>query len=300
MSVALLLPVIATGLWVLLTDRISRTCSYAELCVNWQKSWPLERGKYLPTRLDPLLSALNIVRPVMVEVEPGVRLVLNPADVVDMQVLATGYWERQVWDWVAPHLSPGGSFIDVGAHIGTFTIRAAKIVGKTGRVVAIEPNPNTADLLKFNVAASGWDDVVHVQQSACADEPGRLRLFVGSRINTGIASLSRQNVVEHGASGEAYFEVEVLTLDQIVESVGLSRIDVVKIDTEGAETKVLIGARNSIRKFRPPVVLETIDSQLRNMGSSLVELEAVLRDFGYVKKRQGPNDAEWAPAGVNP
>ena len=287
--------VVLTGVWVALTDKVSRARTYAAVCLSWETHWPFTRGVYLPLRLLPVLNALDIVTPVRAEIEPGVNLMLNPADVVDMRMLATGFWNREVWDWVAAHLSPGATFIDVGAHIGTFTIRAAKIVGPAGRVVAVEPNPITAQMLRDNVAASNWTRVVHVREAACAENPGRMTLFAGSEMNSGVASLSRTNVVDHGSDGRVSFDVEVLPLDHIVENGGLSRIDVIKIDTEGAETVVLRGARKSIRRFRPVIVLETLDSQLVNMGSSTAELEALLRELGYSKSRQGLTDAEWVP-----
>ncbi len=184
--------------------------------------------------------------------------------------------------------------IDIGAHIGTFTLKAAKTVGGQGRVVAIEPNPETFAKLRDNVAFNKFTQVSLIQ-AACGDRPGCLRLFWGSKVNTGLASLSKANVIDSGADGRRSVEVDVIPLDRIVEQAGLSRVDVIKIDTEGAETMIVKGATNTLARFRPFMVLETVDHHLTNMGSSLTQLDALMLSLGYEISRRISADTQWVP-----
>ena len=294
--VALALLVLA-GAGLFAMGPVSRARLYARTNLLWTDHWPFPRGKYLPTRAAPFLRSTGLVTPVRYNVEPGVSFLLDPASVVDSVILVTGHFDREIWDWMAPSLPPGGVLIDVGAHIGSMSIYGAKAVGPQGRVISVEPNPGTIIRLQDNIAASGWHNVA-VEPVACGASEGRLKLFLGSNINSGVASLSQANAVEHGAPGSAV-EVDVVPLDRIVSRQGLDRIDVIKIDTEGAETQVLAGGRESILRFHPVIVLETIDRQLRNMGSSKADLESLLRSYGYQKTREaadGENE-EWRPAG---
>ena len=231
--------------------------------------------------------------------EPGVSFLLDPLNLIDSTVLLTGHFDKEVWGWIDAGLRKGSTFVDVGAHIGTMTIYGAKAVGPAGRVIAVEPNPSTLKRLRDNIAASGWLNVT-VEPVACGAASGRLRLYLGPETNTGVASLSKENAVAHGGSGQTV-DVDILRLDDIVTRQGLNRIDVIKIDTEGAETQVLTGARESILRFHPVIVLETIESQLVNMGSSKAELESLLRSYGYHQTRVDSDreNEEWRPASSN-
>jgi FkbM family methyltransferase len=274
------------------TKPVDRSRSYARLLAAWSER-PFPRGEQCLISIRPFLYKTGIVPQVRIDVEPGISFLLDPVDLIDRSLLLTGGWEAELWIWMTPHLPVGGSFVDIGAHIGSHTLRAAKMVGEQGRVVAIEPNPIIAARLRDNIAASRWGNI-HVQQVACAEKAGKLRLFAGGDFNTGTASLSLDHALAHGGPGN-WFEVEVLPLDQILGPLALQRLDMIKVDTEGAETRVLRGAEASIRKYRPVLVLETVDGHLRKMGSSLPELEALLGDFGYRKGRYDEHNSEWLP-----
>jgi hypothetical protein len=71
------------------------------------------------------------------------------------------------------------------------------------------------------------------------------------------------------------------TLDDIIRDTGVSRVDVVKIDVEGAEMLVLKGAVNTLARYHPMVIVELLDAQLRAMGSSEAEVRAFLQAHGY-------------------
>ena len=124
--------------------------------------------------------------------------------------------------------------IDVGAHVGFFTVKAAREAGKNGLVVAMEPEPNNAALLAENVRLAGLNNVVVLKEAAGArQEKSKLYLIGGT---------GRAHSLIH--QGQDYIEVQVSTLDDIIGRLGLKRVDYVKIDVEGAELEVLRGAEN--------------------------------------------------------
>jgi hypothetical protein len=115
-----------------------------------------------------------------------VSLQLDPEDVVQRLLLMDGNWEPQVWQGIAPHLREGCVFMDVGAHIGYYSLKAARMVGASVRVVALEPNPATRDLLEGNVAARRAVNVV-IQSFACCDRECDLTLYEGPASHTATA-----------------------------------------------------------------------------------------------------------------
>src|SRR5437868_2900333 len=109
----------------------------------WTRAWPIEFGKHAVQDLTPLLTKIGMLRPARVTVEPAVNFLLDPRDLVPLTILRTGEWQPEVWESLSPKLREGSVFLDVGAHIGYFSLKAAPKVGKTGRVIAFEPNPET-------------------------------------------------------------------------------------------------------------------------------------------------------------
>jgi FkbM family methyltransferase len=215
-------------------------------------------------------------------------MLLDPSDYVSDEILETGRWEPECWAAIKEHLPIGGTFIDVGAHIGYFSLKAAKIVGATGRVIAIEANPDTVRKLCDNVKASGATTIA-VQPVACADSDGVLELFASRRCNTGKASLSRDNAVQPGSASSVY-HVRARPLDTIVQEISASGVDVIKIDVEGAELLVLRGAQQTLARYSPVLILELIDKLLQSMGTSAADVMEFLHCVGYrPRQRIGEN-----------
>ena len=264
--------------------RVLTVRSYVRLDRAWARSFPMNRGKGLVHRLDPLLTRAGLLKPVRVEVEPGVNLLLDPNDDVSRTILisAASRWEPEVWDAISAGLPEGAVFLDVGAHIGYDTLKASVKVGAAGRVVAFEPNPNTLTLLRSNIAASGAANVI-VQPVACSDTDTTLTLFdstLGG--NSGSSSLSQQNA---GPATRTY-TVRARPIDDVIAELGLKRVDVLKADVEGAELLVLRGAAQTLRRYHPKLVLEEVPRQLANMNTSIEELEAFIKSVGYTTMRQ--------------
>lgn len=125
----------------------------------------------------------------------------------------------------------GEMVIDVGAHVGLFTVKARKAVGEDGLVVAIEPEPKNAALLSENVEKHGFKNVVVVKKAA-GNYKGKVKLYLspGSRGHSLLPI--RPSSINVGMD----------TLDNIAAELGLTRVDFIKIDVEGAELDVLEGA----------------------------------------------------------
>jgi FkbM family methyltransferase len=159
-----------------------------------------------------------------------------------------GTWEPDVVNAVVSMVKAGTTAIDIGAHIGYYTLLLAKCVGPAGRVISFEPLPVNFALLEQNVRLNR---LRHVQMNAQAvfSRNEELTITVPDHApNSGDASvLSTQ--------GTKRFRVPAITLDSFCSSTGL-RPDFLKMDVEGAEYDVLLGAKETIAQSRPKMLIE--------------------------------------------
>jgi len=151
-------------------------------------------------------------------------------------------------------LHPGSGAIDVGASLGEWTVPLARAVGSTGRVLAVEPVPRSAAALEATLAANSLRQA-QVVRCAVGDHEGSVELAVpvvtSARSDTGTA---RIGVV---GPGHQTLSVCIRTLDSLAGEFGLDRVDLIKVDVEGHERRVLDGAASILERFRPTLVIET-------------------------------------------
>jgi FkbM family methyltransferase len=183
-------------------------------------------------------------------------------------------------------LRPGDVFLDCGSNIGYFSVLAWKLVGPGGRVISIEANPVTFELLKRNLAANGFGEPVHCALSTTG---GEVELFVPLE-GDAYSSLKIGGLVK--ADGVHTYKVKAKTVDQVVSDADLKRVDFIKIDVEGADLEVLRSAVETIRRFRPRVCIEYSVTTWGSFGSTSEQLLSLLADLRYeamlfdVKKKQ--------------
>jgi len=142
--------------------------------------------------------------------------------------------------------------VDIGAHIGRYTLRAAS---KASKVIAVEPDPSNFRLLESNVALNGLSNVVLVSKAMSSRAGPRLLRRAG-RSNTGMSTLLPDSSGREASSEDIIVDGE--TLDHLVGAHALSRIDWLKIDVEGHEVAVLEGAPAALRVTQK-MVLEVTD-----------------------------------------
>ena len=190
-----------------------------------------------------------------------------------------GSFEPNEFAFVNRFLKAGMVFVDVGANDGYYSLFAARRVGPTGRVVAVEPSSRERANLQRNIERNGLDNV-RVVSAALGAMAGVADLRLAQDAHSGHNTLGK---FAHDDVQAARLErVNVQTLDAVASELGLGRIDFVKIDVEGAEASVVAGARSVLTTMRPWMLLEVNDGALRAQGTGAEALLAVLRrELGY-------------------
>jgi FkbM family methyltransferase len=148
--------------------------------------------------------------------------------------------EDEILDQFNP--KSGDIVVDVGAHIGLYSLIAAKRVGPGGKVIAIEPDPENCSLLQRNVELNGLTNVTILQRAAFSSS-SKLKLYLPGK-ERGFTKLS--TIMTNRAVTEEFLEVDATTLDQLMLHQGLTEVNWIKIDVEGAELEVLKGATVTI------------------------------------------------------
>ena len=190
-----------------------------------------------------------------------------------------GSFEPNEFSFLDEFLKPGMVFVDVGANDGYFSLFAAHRVGTTGVVVAIEPSTRERINLRRNLIRNGFANI-HVVSTALGAASGEADLRLAQSTHSGHNTLGRFAYDDVKAANIE--RVTLKTLDQVATELGLSRIDFVKIDVEGAEASVVAGARSVLTSMRPLMLLEINDRALSAQGATAQTLLTCLRDdFRY-------------------
>lgn len=165
-------------------------------------------------------------------------MLVRTDDSVGRVLAISGVWEPNVTAAFARLLSPGDVCVDIGAHIGYYTLLASRLVGPDGHVYAFEPSPVNYRSLASNLARNGVANVTALQIAVGAIST-RADLYEGPGTNTGGATLSPLLGARRG--GQPVVEVEVRPVADSIPEADWARIRVIKIDVEGYEVEVLRG-----------------------------------------------------------
>jgi FkbM family methyltransferase len=229
-----------------------------------------QRGQAIAERTASRLSALQL-RGVIPLPSVGLVLCRNPLgyvavpadDLATIGALADGVLPRPgTLKFIEKHLKPGGTFVDVGANVGLFSLMAARVVGPGGRVIAIEPAPVVAAALRATISANGLESLVRAEEVAAGAERGLGTLSVTSncRLSTLLPA-----VLPPGAQASTVV-TEVVPLDEILGDVVP---DVVKISVGGWELKVLDGMQGLLAAHPDIILVMEFDpAHIRSTGLS--------------------------------
>jgi FkbM family methyltransferase len=203
----------------------------------------------------------------------GFAIYVQDDDVAVGQHVKEDKYEPHVTRLFRARVRPGMHVLDIGANIGYYTMLSASLVGPTGSVIAIEPNPESVKLLEASRQENGFDNVT-VFQVAAGREPGLLVMhgFYSNAMTSAVPESAAALVTSKTVPA---FPVDVLVPRE-------KKIDFVKIDVEGAEYNALLGAKELLERSHPTIVSEF--SPLTMPGISGVDGRGYLRfllDLGY-------------------
>ncbi|MBZ5638263.1 MAG: FkbM family methyltransferase [Acidobacteriia bacterium] len=188
---------------------------------------------------------------------------------VGWEILEHGTYEPHVVEFYRRTLKPGMAVLDVGANIGFHALHAATLVGPAGRVIAVEPDPQSAALLRLSLSLAGGGLPVTVLEAALSDAPGELvQSDLGNAGNSGARfthkERGRLEALVHGVHPQ-FRTVRAVVWDDGYPD---TRIDFVKIDIEGFEPYALRGMERSLARYRPIVLSEFAPSNLTSIGGT--------------------------------
>jgi FkbM family methyltransferase len=193
------------------------------------------------------------------------------------------YYEPEISRLLLQVLREGDTAIDVGANVGFFSILAAALVGKAGKVVCFEPDPANRARLANNLSINGFANAVVVDNPAI-DKAGAVDFYINSD-NSGGNALWDPAQFPGNVKSQAEKKVSKLqatTIDAEVKRLRLSKPKLIKVDTEGADQKVLEGAKKLLAKAAVPfVVSELHEFGLQRMGGSQESFRGYMEGLGY-------------------
>jgi FkbM family methyltransferase len=201
----------------------------------------------------------------------GQRMFLDPADTLSLT--AKGIYEPFETDFLRKEIKEGYIVLDIGANIGYYTLIAAKLVGKNGRVFAFEPDPTNFALLKRNVEVNGYRNVELVRK-AVSNKTGKIKLYLGE-------SDTADHRIYDSHDGRKSIEIEAIRLDDYFIDY-LGKINFIKMDTQGSESGVIQGGVKLLKKNRNvKVVTEFWPIGLKRFGVNPEEYLKLLMQNGF-------------------
>jgi FkbM family methyltransferase len=247
------------------------------MATNKQRHWLI---RVRPIELAVFLKALLRIKRQEVEAS-GVRMWVDPASNFGSRLMAEGNYEAELTDVCRRLLLPGGTFFDVGANEGWFSVVACQSVGPTGRVFAVEPQERLWPVILENASLNRFANLA-LLPFGVAREEAVVSMNLYPSLNSGSSNFG---------AGKRRFDkiqrVTVIPLEKLIDQSGVDRIDLMKIDIEGFELEALRSAGSHLGSTIKRLVVEIHPPLLQARGESEQEVRTLLADRGYHSEMLG-------------
>ena len=200
------------------------------------------------------------------------KLYLNHESYVDSMILKNNIWEKDSVNIVQKIVKPGQTVLDVGANFGYYSIMFSKLVGKSGKVISSEPTTFFGEKFKLHLNENKCLNV-ELLPFGFSDKETNLEI----KIDNATASM-------HMPEYDEYLKTEsikLIPLDQFAVEKDLKQLDFIKIDIDGHEPKFLDGAKETISKFQPDILLEINPLNYYLAGVTIWDFYDQIKGFGY-------------------
>jgi len=217
-------------------------------------------------------------QPIVIKWISGLRVKVYLGNDLSLCLYIDGCFEPNEFVFLDNVLAPGMTFIDGGTNAGLYTLFASRRVGPTGLVMAIEPSQREFNYLQDNLKLNKITNVKAFQ------------IALSNKNDTGTLHIARDDhegqntlgIFAHPDIKRSHTEqVSLRRLDDLIDEEKVDRVDVIKLDVEGAESKALEGAHHILHRFSPLLLIELSDAALRSQGSSSSKLLGLIKSLGY-------------------
>jgi FkbM family methyltransferase len=190
-------------------------------------------------------------------------------------LLSEGIYEPSMIKTLETLLEPGKVFLDIGANEGYFSVIAARLVGKGGRVIAVEPQSRLVPVVRKNAELNNSDIEIH--SGAISNKEGEAQLLLTPSMNSGATSFVQQTKYQLASE-----QVGVTTLSQLLRTKGVGEITLMKMDIEGHEYEAILGSPEVFQDGKiKAIALEFHPQALSKLGHSTADITNFLLGNGY-------------------
>jgi len=193
-------------------------------------------------------------------------------DVISKSIYLQNTWEPSESGIFLDFIKPGDAIVDIGAHIGWYSLLARTKTSDDGIIYAIEPEPRSYKILCENIKLNNYHNIIPINKAI--GEKNELKKLYYNLYKNGPSVYQLFPI-----SNESHIDVELITLDEII---GEEHVDIIKIDVEGYEVKVLQGAKNILSRNDKPIFFsEFWMDGLKKAGNTNIEYFEIFNKNGY-------------------
>jgi FkbM family methyltransferase len=259
-------------------ERAERFDVPLDFCSGWHEFYGDGRRMGIPSRLR-YLRFRRMTKPRVLPWLERLDVLVMPGEQMSQVVYVSGLYEPCTASVLRRILAPGDTYVDVGANIGLLTMLASRWVGPSGSVISFEPSRREFTRLESHLDRNALRNVHPIRAALGSREESRV-LHVAHASRSGLNTFKSHFGYEDVT--EAYTETTpVMRLDDVVHSRAISRVDALKIDVEGDEVDVVMGAKKTIERDRPAVIIEMSSERSVPDDPTRIGLESLLRSLGY-------------------
>lgn len=227
------------------------------------------------------LKYLQLKKPVVMPWIDGLVLRIYPKNEVFRALFVRGMYDPNLNVVIDALLPKNGVFIDAGANMGYFSLLAARKVGNDGRIFAVEPSSRDFIRLVDNVNINGLHEIISCYKLAFSDLAGMAEIIIANDERSGLNTLGTDFSTK-GIEKVDTEKVEKITIDDFVEQEEIKNVDVIKLDIEGSEFAALSGAKSTVQKYRPAIMLGINKGAMESCGVTFEKISQWLNEMNYV------------------
>lgn len=214
----------------------------------------------------------------IIDLKDGRKFHVTPDDAFYWPIYYGLGYEPEVTGIVSKIIKSGDTVLDVGANVGWFTTLFGKLVGPNGRVIGFEPVPYNFERLSEHIDINFLKNNTELLQVAVGKESGTADIHIFENRTKARSSLSSLNET----SNFVKIPVSLVSLDDVLSERGISSIALMKVDVEGAEYGVLLGASKLLSAHDAPIVITEINNDVNDsFGYKASDIKDLLENYGY-------------------